>query len=81
MRHTLQRLDGGLSAKLRQKLEPVGVDRREVPFCYAQLTQKVELLQLRQDRLGSVCSRSLAKLGKRRTVKLFSTHQELIELH
>ena len=81
MRQTLQRLAGGLSAKLCQKLEPVGVDRREVPFCHAQFTQKVELLQLRQDRPGSVCSRSLAKPGKRRTVKLFSPHQDLIELH
>jgi hypothetical protein len=47
----LQGLTGGPPAELRQKLQSVGVNRREVPSCRAQATQKVEFLQLRHDRL------------------------------
>ena len=79
-RQALQRLTGGPPAELRQKLQPVGVDLREVPSCRAQAAQKVEFLQLRYDRLGSVRCRPLTEPGERRTAKRFFSDQEGIEL-
>ena len=79
-RQALQRLTGGPPAELRQKLQPVGINLREVPSCRAQDAQKVEFLQLRYDRLGSVCRRPLSKPCERCTAKRFFSNQEGIEL-
>jgi hypothetical protein len=75
----LQRLTGGPPAELRQKLQSVGVNHREIPSCRAWATQKVEFLQLSHDRLGSVRRRPVAEPRERCTAKRFFSDQEGIE--